>query len=159
MKLGDNFPESDRCEYGNKNFVPGTVLYLRCEFTKPAKEKYVVIACVKPLLLFVVNSSISSFIESRPDRRKCQVSVNACDHEFLEYDSFLNCSEVIAGVELDEIIGQLVNQPGRIKGVLERSTIQHIVDVVRDAKTISNAHKTAIEEALSSQALRASGPA
>lgn len=152
MRLGDSFPETDRRRYVEEQLAPGTVLYLWCEFTKPAKEKYVALACVEPLLLFVVNSSISSFIENRPDRRKCQVSVNACDYEFLQYDSFLDCSQVIAGVKLDEIIGELVDQPSRIKGVLERSTIQHIIDVVPNAKTISNAHKTAIQEALSSGA-------
>ncbi len=151
MRIGDGdiFPEIDRCRYVEERLVPGTVLYLWCEFTEPAKEKYVVIACAEPLLLFVVNSSMSFLTENRPYLRKCQVGVNACDYKFLQHNSFIDCSEVIASVELDEITDQLVDQTSRVKGVLEGSTIQHIIDVVRDAETISNAHKTAIEQALS----------
>ena len=159
MRLGDSFPETDRRRHVERRLVAGTVIYLWCEFTKPAKEKYIVIACVEPLLLLIVNSSMRAFIQNTPSLRKCQVRMDACDYGFLQHDSFLDRSEVIAGIKLEDIIGQLGDQTGRIKGVLERSTIQHIMDAVRTAKTISSAHKTAIEEALGSGPSRASGQA
>ena len=161
MRIGDGdiFPETDRCRYVEERFVPGAVLYLWCEFTEPAKEKYVVIACAEPLLLFVVNSCMSFLTENRPYLRKCQIGVNACDYKFLQHNSFIDCSEVIASVELDELTDQLVDQTSRIKGILERSTIEQIIDAVRNAETISNAHKAAIEQALSCLGSPGSGEA
>ncbi len=130
MRIGDGdiFPKTDRRRYVEERLLPGTVLHVWCEFTEPAKEKYVVLACVEPPLLLLVNSFMSFLTENRPYLRKCQVAVNVCDYNFLRRDSFLDCSEVIATAELDEIIDQLVDQTSRIKGTLGMSTIQQIID-------------------------------
>ncbi len=149
-RLGSNFPESHRREWAENQLTPGRVLYLFCEFTTPPKEKYLAIVCRKPRpLLFLVNSSLTSFVQKRPEFRKCQVSLSAGDYDFLRYDSYLNCSEVIDSLRVEEIVDQLVADITRIKGSLNEITIQEIRQVVPDTKTISPIHKKLIERALS----------
>ena len=157
-RLGNNFPESRRREWAQNQLTPGRVLYLFCEFTTPPKEKYLAIVCRKPRpLLFLVNSLVSSLVEKNSDLRKCQVSLSARDYDFLRHDSFLNCSEVIDSLQVDEIVDQLVADATRIKGSLNEITIQEITQVVGDARTIIPIHKKLIERALSCAESPASG--
>ena len=157
-RLGNNFPQSRRREWAQNQLTPGRVLYLFCEFTIPPKEKYLALVCRKPRpLLFAVNSSLTSFVEKRPDFRKCQVSLSTRDYDFLRHDSFLNCSEVIYSLQVGEIVDQLVADTTRTKGALNEITIQEITQVVRDARTISPIHKKLIERALGCAGSPASG--
>ena len=157
-RLGNSFPQSQRREWAQNQLTPGRVLYLFCEFTILPKEKYIALVCRKPRpLLFAVNSLLTSFVEKRPDFRKCQVSLSARDYDFLRHDSFLNCSEVIDSLQVDEIVDQLVADATRIKGSLNEIAIQGITQVVGDAKTIIPIHKKLIEHALGCAGSPASG--
>jgi len=94
--LGDLFPEHERQKYIGRHLEPGQVLFLFCKFTNPQKEKYLVVACTgKRPLLFVINSRIHPFIEKQPVLLKCQVKLSASDYDFLDHDSFVDCSKVI----------------------------------------------------------------
>lgn len=104
MTLGDFFPEGDKENYVNRHLKPGQVVYLFSHFTNPPKEKYLVIAYygTNPLL-FTINSKIHPYIASRPDLSKCQVSLRAMDYDFLDHDSYINCSKVVDSFSEDEI--------------------------------------------------------
>jgi len=90
---------------------------LVCDFTKPPKEKFIVLAAPDdPPLLLVVNSSIPPFISAKPHLAMCQVALVASDHAFLDHDSFVNCSEVIDSMSSSNLLDQLVADPARIRG-------------------------------------------
>ena len=148
-RLGDHFPAEQQQEHITRHLTPGRVLYLFCDFTNPPKEKYLALVCPGPVpLFFVVNSGISTYIQSRPERRTCQVSLPASDHDFLAHDSFLDCSEVVPDLREAEVRRQLVGDIGRIKGELSEAAKAQVISVVQTAHTISAAHKRAIEQAL-----------
>lgn len=148
-RLGDQFPESSRREYADREVAPGHVVYLFCDFTRPPKEKYLVVVAVHPRpLLFVINSRVPDFVASRPHLASCQVPIRASDHPFLAHDSFINCAEVIDCIDFEAVMAQVVADTRRIKGALTAATIQCVVTAVQGAKTISPKHKAEIVAAL-----------
>jgi hypothetical protein len=148
-RLGNLFSEADKHDYVDRHLRPGQVLYLFCQFTNPPKEKYVVLTCVGPTpLLLVINSRISPFIEHRPELLRCQVRLSASDYDFLDHDSFADCSKVIDSLDETNIRGQVLADLGRAVGELTQATKREIIKAVQDAKTISNHHKKLIIDAL-----------
>ncbi len=151
-KLGDIFPDNYKQGYVDRQLVPGQVVYLHCDFTTPPKDKYLVVACIKPeVLLLVINSSIPPFVAKRQDLCKCQVQVNVSDHPFLRHDSYVNCAEVIRESEQPNMRRQLVKKVGRIKGKVSPIARRKILNAVRQARTLSRADKEAIRDALTQQ--------
>ena len=147
--LGDFLPQLDKEEYIGRHLKPGQVLYLFSQFTRPPKEKYLVLACPgSTSLLFVINSRIHPFIAKRPELNQAQIKLSVSNYPFLEHDSFINCSEVIDAFDETDIKNQLLSDLGRIKGELNVDTKQAIIQVVQKAKTISKQHKTLIINAL-----------
>jgi hypothetical protein len=150
-RLGNLFSEADKHDYVDRHLRPGQVLYLFCQFTNPPKEKYVVLTYAGPTpLLLVINSRISPFIEHRPELRRCQVKLNASDYDFLDHDSFADCSKVIDSLDKTNIREQVLADLGRAVGELTQATKREIIKAVQDAKTISNHHKRLIIDALTS---------
>ncbi len=150
-QLGNWFPNGDRQAYVDRHLLPGQVLYLHCEFTTPPKGKYLVLvaASVKPRpLLFIINSAVHPFVQSRPPLLACQVQMNAADYGFLDHDSYIDCSKVITDFDLAEIRRQLLDDVGRIRGELSAGDRARIVRVVRDATTLSPLHKRIVLESL-----------
>jgi len=147
--LGQYFSDEDRNNYIVRQLIPGRVIYIFCPFTDPPKEKFLIIVYwgTKPLL-FVVNSRVPEFIKRKPELSKCQVPITSLDYDFLDHDSFINCSEVYDSLESSEIINQIYLELGRIKGELSVTTKRQIIAVVRDAKTVSANHKRLIIDAL-----------
>ncbi len=150
-RLGSYFPTSLKNEFFNHNYGPGTVLFLDCDFTKPPKAKFLVVLCGgSPPLLFIINSKIHRFICSQPDLYQCQVSIKAADHPFLTHDSFIDCSQVITGLDDDTIRQQVLNDLGRVKGELGADAKRAVIQAVASATTITPKHKELICGALQS---------
>lgn len=148
-RIGDFLPEKDRRESAARQLTAGRVLYLNCDFTNPPKDKYVVVAAPEdPPVLLIVNSKIAEFIKATPDLRKCQVTLQATDHSFLNHDSHLDCSKAFDSMSREEIIKQLAADFSRIKGELTVAARGQVLEVVRGAKTISDAHRRRVVAAL-----------
>ena len=94
--FGDFFPEKERADLAEQHLTPGEVLYLFCDFTTPPKEKYFIVASHtgRPLL-FIINSEIHPYVAKRPHLNQCQVQLSVQEYDFLDHDSFANCSKVI----------------------------------------------------------------
>ncbi len=153
VRLGDAFPDDDKQDFITRQLVPGQVLYLFCDFTRPPKEKYALVAAVEPTpLLFLINSTIAAFIRSSAESVACQVALSAVDYDFLSHDSFIDCSQVFDCMTRIEIMGQLGNDVSRVKGTLTQSASKAVLSAVAMARTISGAHKRAIQQALKAQA-------
>jgi len=149
-RLGDSLSNDDKQEYVNRLLKPGHVLFLHSRFTNPPKDKYLVIACwgSRPLL-FVINSRIHPYIAARPHLSRCQIKLRAADYRFLDHDSYVNSSQVIAFFDQDEIRDQLLADTGRVKGELQKAAKDAIISAVSGAKTISPRDKKLIIDSLS----------
>lgn len=74
----------------------GDVFYIKCVFPEVTKNKYLVLAKIKPNRFFVINTKVSKFIESKPTLLQFQVDVPHADHStFLTHDSITDCSDII----------------------------------------------------------------
>lgn len=148
--IGDSAPLPLRKDFVNKHMKAGQVLYLPCSFFDPPKDKYLVMVCAGPdPLLIPINSRIRPYIEDRPDLKQCQVRISASDYSFLSYDSYIDCTRVIADFSEADIRDQLLSAIERVVESLTTATIGLIVAAVRKAPTISQRYKKRIIPSLS----------
>jgi len=150
MSLGNLFSREERLESLQRQFEPGRICYLHCSFTRPhPKNKFLVLLAISPKpVFFVINSEISAFIQAREPLLSCQILLPAGEYEFLDHDSYVDCTTVIDTLGLDEIITQTLDDFGRIKGVLSESSKTKILGAVASAKTLSEAQKSLIRNGL-----------
>ena len=150
MLLGDALSPDDRLKYVRTKLVPGRILHLHCNFTTPPKSKFVVLVSVQPvLMIFVANSNINAWLQARPDLRDRQVTLHQRNHSYLEYDSFLNCTEAIRQMDLEEIEHQLLEDMSNIKDTLTADERQAVLYAVKECRTLSKREINWITDALS----------
>jgi hypothetical protein len=132
----------------SERLFAGRVINLWCDFTDPPKNKYLVVACSGDSpLLFLINSLAYAWT-GRPSVSASQVELSAAEHPFLEHDSHLDCSLVIAYMSEEEVLAQLRADPSRIVGKLAGPARAQMITVVQAATTIRCEHKTMIVAAL-----------
>lgn len=148
-RLGDSFPEEERAAYAAKALTSGSVVRLWCDFTVDAKFKYVVLVATGPEPLgFFINSRVPAFIAKRPALRDCQLPLSPNDYAFLQHDSYLDCHTVIDALDEKDILSQLTESPARFVGILTDATKTQVLRIIATAPTISDAHRSAIAQAL-----------
>jgi hypothetical protein len=142
MGLGDLFSVGERIESINRQFIAGAVCKLFCDFTVPPKEKLLVVGCVSPHpLLLVINSEISEFHRKRQHLFDRQVKILADEHDFLNHDSFVDCTQTIEAFSKNDIEKQVVGDMLRIRGHLSSFAKVSVRNSVQAARTISLQHK------------------
>lgn len=135
--FGDSFPPEEKEAYFQRHLKPGQVIYLNCAFTNPPKPKYLVLACIEPkLLCFLINTEIHSYIKKRPDLLQCQISISQAAHSFLDYDSFIDCKDVIE-LSLDDVKMQILSDIGRIKKEISAEVKSTIIRTISVSSTIT----------------------
>lgn len=150
MRLGDALSPDDKLKYVRKSLVPGRILHLHCNFTSPPKDKFVVLASIKPaLVIFVINSEINPWLQARADLRDRQVTIGQQGHIYLKRDSFLNCTEAVRQMQLEDIERQLSEDTGNIKDMITASEQEAILYAVKDCRTLSKKEIQWITEAIS----------
>lgn len=133
------------------NIEPGSIFYLFCNNTHPPKPKFLVLLSDNPILWFYINSDIPAFIQYHPDLLGQQVPlIPFPNHMFLEHDSYIDCSEVIAfeDITYDDLI-EMAHDTNIMRGTIDQSTIENILHVVENSDTISPHHKMSITKSLS----------
>ncbi len=142
MPLGDSFPLEQRLETFQRSLRAGTVFYLFCDFTTPPKEKYLLLACIRPAPLFlIINSEVPEFYLSRSHLRDRQVQVLAAEHGFLSHDSFVDCTKTFAQFSLERLQDQVLSDIGRIKGEISPPARAAVIKAVLAARTIEVKYK------------------
>lgn len=150
MRLGDALSPDDKLKYVRQSLVPGRILHLHCDFTIPPKSKFVVLVSVKPVVvLFVINSEISQWLQARPDLRDRQVTIRQQNHEYLKHDSFLNCTEAARQMEMEDVERQLNEDMSNIKDMITASEREAILYAVKDCRTLSKQEIQWITESMS----------
>jgi hypothetical protein len=110
----------------------GNVLHLFCRFTQPyPKEKFMVLVCREPKPLFLlINSKINKFIQSKPDLMAIQVLIDSTTHTFLDYDSYVDCTEPCS-FDVQEIKEQIAADASRVKGNVSAEVMSEIIVAVK----------------------------
>ena len=129
---------------------PGRIVLLNTQFAP--HEKFVIVAHVSAsdgVWGFLINSEIHPFVASRPRLLACQVSIDVADHlNFLDYDSYADCSEVKDAISLQDVYTQLAAEKSRMKGHLSRDEVNRVRAAVQIAPKISVAQREIILAAL-----------
>lgn len=138
--LGDHFPKNSRRQSARRQLVPGRVVYLFCDWITDPHDKY--LAIVGPVtatrpLMFVINSRICPYVQSRPHLLQGQLRISASDYDFLHHDSYINCSQARKEFDLAQILSQLEADITRLKCELKPDTKHDIITKVRNAPTLS----------------------
>lgn len=150
--LGDNFPAGFMESFSaQRGISPGDVLYQHCEFTTPPKVKFMVVVCCEPLLVLLINSEVNAFIKQTPHLLACQVDISQQEHDFLDWDSVVNCIEAHAAFDLEVIKEQIAsNYGGVLKGRITDECMTKVKAAVNLSKTMVKRHKNAIIASLAS---------
>lgn len=133
----------------NKHLKAGAVLRLFCDFTTPPKYKFVMLASVQPLQVFIINSEIHSYIINNPDLLADQVDIPKVDHSFLSHDSILNCVQAHQAFNISHLQQILFEDFSQIyKGKLRPYVLRNVIDVIEKSVNLSKITKTQIIEAI-----------
>jgi len=151
MSLGDCFPDSFKASFAEqKEIKVSDVLFLHCEFTTPPKNKYLVVCCCEPLLVFVINSEIHPYIRSKQDLLECQVDILKDDHNFLSWDSYVSCIDAHQAFDLCDIKRRIENDYSKVYvGEVASYCMRDVYLATERSKTMTRRNKRLILEALS----------
>lgn len=142
MNLGSSFDFKQKLESFQRQFLPGRILYLFCDFTTPPKEKFLVVGCVTPKPLFlIVNCRISNFIYKRPHLLHGQVRIDGESYGCFQHECFVECTTAIDSFTVQQVIEQVINEMARIKEMISDSDRYAILDAVKNADTLIEKHK------------------
>ncbi|CAD5949645.1 hypothetical protein [Planktothrix agardhii] len=82
------------------------IFYVKsCRHTDPdPKDKFVLIAYIEPSFYgFLINSKINKYLKNRPYLLCCEAEIIAIEHDFLDYNSYVDCREAFP-FKADELI-------------------------------------------------------
>lgn len=141
-KLGAQFPYEHRKRLADENFKAGSVLKFFC--LKANKEKYFVFAGNKydktTICLIHINSEINPHLFPTPALRNEHILLPKSEIEFLDHDSYANCSEFIIRTT-DEIYNLLLEDPGKHIADLPDEYFQMIKEKICRSKILRPDYK------------------
>ncbi len=141
MNLGEHFSDTEKAKFIERNLRPSHVIKLFCHTTTPPKEKRLVIVSINPeLLLFVINTEIPKFKEKRSYLKNQQILLEKNTENFLDHDSWLDCSEVFREFNIETVKEILLNDVSRVLGKLSNEVVAQIMDVVSESETLEQRH-------------------
>lgn len=139
MSLGELFPESLRRRFAEENIEVGKALLIKIEHFKINYPKYIILVAqdiTEQLVAYVIiNTEINKNVFPTPYLRSLHVRINQEKHDFLDYDSFVNCSE-LRTFNRQELIGFLMEKPERALGKVDGKILKKIISTLSSAKTI-----------------------
>lgn len=149
--LGEHFPSEMLRHLIESKLKPGCVLRLEVKFPKVTKPKFLILVAEDDheYLTFIVNSEIHRFIQNQPSLLRCQVSIDAGSHHFLDYDSHVDCNQIWS-IKREEVIHELMENLAGIQGEISEEVRSQIIAAVKFAKTIETDKKNRIIAALDS---------
>jgi hypothetical protein len=150
MDLKVRFSYEERLKFVRERFQAGSVIKLDCDFTTPPKPKRLLVVAAnrdRPLL-FIINTSPTDFAKNRPRLIRQHLPLAQADENFLDHDSYLDCSTTYDNFDKDEIEEALVDDTSLILGKLSPETAERIIELVADSPTLSRVHINEISSEL-----------
>jgi hypothetical protein len=135
--LSDQFTPQQRREFAERNLQAGSII--KCFVGSLKKPK------TKRVLIIGINKQTSTvgtliFNTEKPKIRNIQayqVHYNASSRDYLEWDSYLDCSEIHEFSE-EDLLNILTKDPGKLLGNMDEKDLDIAKDIVANAKTIPN---------------------
>jgi len=137
-----------------KNLRVGAVIHKFCDFTKPPKNKFMVVASTQPrLLMLFINSEVNEFYHQN-NLAHFHVPVPAVDHDFLNHDSFTNCVEAHNAFDYTDIREEVSNDYASVfKGWITDECLENVYHAVKGNNVIRKGHQKEIIASIENQLL------
>lgn len=122
-------------------------MYLNWHFRSGTnKYKFMVYICDNDCpIFFVINSEIPQFIRMNHILYKSQVEILASNYpRFLEYDSYIDCSQIHTNIPNNDLDSQIRKNPGSIRGDLITEDKMKILENVSNSELIEPYRKSQI---------------
>lgn len=112
--------------------------HLWCRFCAQQKYKFFVVAYTNPRMrFFLINSEPAPFQRNNPVQMAHQVLLKAADHNFLTYDSYLDCSQLLGGFTSQELEEQHALNPAILLGQIAPSARLAVKAVVTNSTLLT----------------------
>lgn len=142
--FGELFPDSFKKDFGKRSIEPGTVLRFFASSTKPPKIKRLVVLSVSGdkvcVAYLFINSKINPNLFNTPSLRSLHYPLKSNSSEFLNKDSFLDCS-FLHEIHHDALIQIISNDPSVHIGNLSTHDFESALSIVNTAPTIDRSMK------------------
>ncbi|HEY2396418.1 MAG TPA: hypothetical protein VGH81_10640 [Rudaea sp.] len=95
------------------------------------------VACIEPKLrLLLVNSEVNALVVSTPELRSHQVPIDKASHQFLSYDSHIDCASPLGG-DFDVFCREIADGHTQIVAVASDAVVAAISAVVENSDLLS----------------------
>lgn len=137
----DFFDEQTRTDLAMRNIIFGSSLLLEVpEFNIPYPKHLVVIGETEDEVAFgvvVINTDVHPKVKNNQDLLDVQVYIPRKGNDFLKYDSFVDCSNILV-YSKEEVASKIANDQSIAKGNVNEETMKEIKDAIMRARTISD---------------------
>jgi hypothetical protein len=139
MPLFDFLPPDQKNILVKEAIKVGSVIKLFCDFTKPPKDKRLIIISIDPLIgFFIVNSLVNKFIKFNPVLHESQIPILSDEFSFLDHSSFVACHEVLFKFQYEEVEKQIKTDYNRFLGRINESLRDKMVVVCSKSRTLTS---------------------
>jgi hypothetical protein len=151
MDLTGLVSPEDRTKFVRERLIAGVVIKLHCPFTDPPKPKRLLIVAAdraRPLF-FLINTEPTNFAKANKQLIAQHLPL-ASSENFLDHDSYLDCSNAYDHFNKAEIENTLIQDTTLILGNLAPQTAARVLEVItNDPPALSPIHISTISDELS----------
>lgn len=144
MSLADSFPDSIKENFASRNIDIGKALFIEIpEFQIPYKKYWIIVAINNPrtsIVGVIINTRINTNIARNEYLRSQHILIKQCDHSFLDYDSYVDCSK-LQKRPFRDVYKAIVENPNIVVGNVTDEMLRQIHLKITCSKTISPKEK------------------
>ena len=144
MSLADSFPDSIKEKFASRNIDIGKALFIEIPEFQISHKKYWVIVSINTPRTFiagvVINTEINTNVAYNQYLQSQHILIKQCDHSFLDYDSYVDCSK-LQKRPFQEVYNAIVENPKIVVGNVTDEMLRQIHLIVTCSNTISPKEK------------------
>lgn len=137
--LSDQFPDAFRQSYVDGKIVIGSVFKIFLPFTKPPKEKIIIIIGFEESKTYIgvtiINSHININVIRSEELKLYQYLLRKDSNVYLDHDSYADCLGIYP-IKYQTIRELLLKNPKAYLGQVKPDDLQRIIDMILSAPTI-----------------------
>lgn len=144
MSLGDFFSDDLKEEFAQRNIDLGNAILIKIPDFDINYDKFIVVVSKDQenvsLAFVVINSDTNVNVNYSPYLKSLQVGIDQQNHDFLERDSFVDCSK-LREFPIQHVVDFLIEKPKRAVGNVSEDVLRSIHLTITTARTIERITK------------------
>ena len=137
--LGDFFSAEMKKQFAENNINIGATLLVRISDFNVKYPKYIILVAENNnnnfLAYVVINTKINSNIFPTEYLKSLHVKIDKANHNFLDYDSFVDCTKLREFLKKD-VIDFITNNPKKVVGNVTDIIMKKIQNTITRTRTI-----------------------